>query len=34
MASQKKVTAGPGLPNGGYTKYLPFIIGGAAVLFF
>ncbi len=34
MASQKKVTAGPGLPGGGYTKYLPFIIGGAAVLFF
>jgi hypothetical protein len=33
-ASQKKVTAGPGLPGGGYTKYLPFIIGGAAVLFF
>jgi hypothetical protein len=34
MASQKKVTAGPGLPGGGFTTFLPWILGGAAVLFF
>jgi hypothetical protein len=36
VADQKKVTAGPGLPgipaNAG--RYLPFILGGAALLFF
>jgi hypothetical protein len=37
MASQKKVTAGPGLIPGvpaKVTGYLPWILGGAAVLFF
>jgi len=34
MASQKKVTAGPGLPGGGFSTFLPWILGGAAVLFF
>jgi hypothetical protein len=37
MASQKKVTAGPGLISGvpaKVTGYLPWILGGAAVLFF
>jgi len=36
LESQKKVTAGPGLPGipGGVGKYLPLILGGAALLFF
>jgi hypothetical protein len=39
VADQKKVTAGPGLPNlpgmpAGAGRYLPLILGGAALLFF
>jgi hypothetical protein len=36
IADQRKVTAGPGLPGipAGAGRYLPFILGGAALLFF
>lgn len=39
LAEQKKVTAGPGLPGlpsmpGNFGKYLPFLIGGVALLYF
>lgn len=39
IADQKKVTAGPGLPSlpgvpGGFGKYLPYLLGGAVLLYF
>lgn len=36
IESQKKITAGPGLPgmDGGFQKYLPYILGVAALFFF
>lgn len=39
IADQKKVTAGPGLPSlpgvpGGFQKYLPYLLGGAVLLYF